>query len=56
VLTMQNSSRIIYPQIPDPISEKVLQRLFTPTYDEKRWAARTVRLFFHSRGVSDVGA
>jgi hypothetical protein len=43
VLTTQNASRSIHPQIPDPITKTVLQTLFTPTYDEKRWAARTVR-------------
>ncbi len=43
MLTTQNASRIIYPQIPDPITKTVLQTLFTPTHDEKRWATTTVR-------------
>ena len=39
------ASRLIYPELPIPITAEALRKLFTPTYDEQRWAeslARTV--------------
>jgi hypothetical protein len=40
-LTEPNSSLLAYPQFPDPLTEKVIRELFTPTPDELRWVWHT---------------
>ena len=39
------SARVIYPELPDPLTPSDLQQLFSPSFDERQWAlivARTV--------------
>ena len=38
-------ARVIYPELPDPLTPSDLQQLFSPSFDERQWAptvARTV--------------
>lgn len=36
-------SHLVYPQLPRPLSASALRNLFTPGYDERRWAATLTR-------------
>ena len=40
-MTKSNPSLLAYPQFPDPLTEKVIRELFTPTPDELRWVWHT---------------
>jgi TnpA family transposase len=41
--TAAGSSRLMYPELPDPLTPADLHRLFSPSYDERRWAAVVAR-------------
>ena len=34
---------VIYPELPDPLTAGDLQRLFSPSFDERQWAPTVVR-------------
>ena len=36
-------ARLLYPELPDPVTREDLQRLFRPSYDECRWAPTVAR-------------
>ncbi|MEI8299603.1 MAG: DUF4158 domain-containing protein [Pseudomonadota bacterium] len=36
-------ARLLYPELPDPVSREDLQRLFRPSHDECRWAPTVAR-------------
>jgi len=36
-------ARVIYPELPDPITPGDLQQLFSPSFDERQWAPTVVR-------------
>lgn len=37
------SARVIYPELPDPLTPGDLQQLFSPSFDERQWAPTVVR-------------
>ena len=37
------TARVIYPELPDPLTQGDLQRLFSPSFDERQWAPTVVR-------------
>ena len=56
------ASRVIYPELPDPLTSGDLQQLFSPSFDERRWAptvARTpapqVALLVHLKIFQTIG-
>ena len=38
------SSRVIYPELPDPLTPSDLQHLFSPSFDERKWAPSVARI------------
>src|ERR1017187_5252920 len=44
--TAPGSSRLIYPQLPDPLTPADLHRLFSPSYDERAWASTIARTLY----------
>ena len=38
------SSRVIYPELPDPLTPSDLQHLFSPSFDERNWAPSVARI------------
>ena len=56
------STRVIYPELPDPLTQGDLQQLFNPSFDERKWApsvARTpasqVALLVHLKTFQTIG-
>lgn len=54
--------RVIYPELPDPLTQGDLQQLFNPSFDERKWApsvARTpasqVALLIHLKTFQTIG-
>jgi hypothetical protein len=41
--TVPGSSRLIYPELPDPLTPADLHRLFSPSYDERAWVPTIAR-------------
>ena len=41
-------SRLLYPELPVPLTPAALQRLFTPGYEDRQWA-RTLARTGHSQ-------
>jgi hypothetical protein len=41
VVPLDQIEPLAYPQFADPLTEKVIRELFTPTPDELRWVRRT---------------
>ncbi len=39
----QGTARVIYPELPDPLTSKDLHRLFSPSFDERKWAPTVAR-------------
>jgi hypothetical protein len=39
----QRAARVIYPELPDPLTPDDLHRLFSPSYDERKWAPTVAR-------------
>ena len=39
----QRTARVIYPELPDPLSPDDMHRLFTPSFDERKWAPTVAR-------------
>jgi hypothetical protein len=39
----QRTARVIYPEMPDPLTPDDLHRLFSPSYDEREWAPSVAR-------------
>jgi hypothetical protein len=39
----QRAARVIYPELPDPLTPDDLHRLFSPSYDERKWASTVAR-------------
>lgn len=39
----RGTPRIIYPHLPVPLTPEALHRLFTPSYDERRWGSAVAR-------------
>jgi TnpA family transposase len=37
------SARVIYPELPDPLTASDLRQLFSPTFDERAWAPKVAR-------------
>lgn len=37
-------SRVIYPELPDPLTPGDLQQLFSPSFDERKWAPSVARI------------
>jgi hypothetical protein len=37
------ASRVIYPELPDPLTSGDLQQLFSPSFYERRWAPTVAR-------------
>jgi hypothetical protein len=37
-------SRVIYPELPDPLTPGGLQQLFSPSFDERKWAPSVARI------------
>ena len=37
------TARVIYPELPDPLTPGDLQQLFSPSFDERQWAPTVVR-------------
>jgi len=37
-------ARVIYPELPDPLTPGDLQQLFSPSFDEQQWAPSVARL------------
>lgn len=37
------AARVIYPELPDPLTPGDLQQLFTPSFDERQWAPTVAR-------------
>jgi hypothetical protein len=35
------AARVIYPELPDPLTPGDLQQLFSPSFDERQWALTT---------------
>jgi hypothetical protein len=38
-----STTRIIYPELPDPLTPGDLQQLFSPGFDERKWAPTVTR-------------
>ena len=38
-----STARVIYPELPDPLTPSDLQQLFSPSFDERQWAPTVVR-------------
>ena len=38
-----STARVIYPELPDPLTSSDLQQLFSPSFDERQWAPTVVR-------------
>ena len=36
-------TRVIYPELPDPLTPGDLQQLFSPSFDERQWAPTVAR-------------
>jgi Domain of unknown function (DUF4158) len=39
----QRTTRVIYPELPDPLTPDDVRRLFTPSFDERSWAPTIAR-------------
>jgi hypothetical protein len=39
----QRTARVIYPELPDPLTPDDMHRLFSPSYDERKWAPSVAR-------------
>src|SRR5450759_2001293 len=39
----QRTARVIYPELPDPLTPDDLHRLFSPSFDERKWAPTVAR-------------
>jgi hypothetical protein len=39
----QRTVRVIYPELPDPLTPDDMHRLFSPSYDERKWAPSVAR-------------
>jgi hypothetical protein len=37
------AARVIYPELPDPLTPGDLQQLFSPSFDERQWAPTVAR-------------
>src|SRR5665647_3597422 len=37
------AARVIYPELPDPLTPSDLQQLFSPSFDERKWAPTVTR-------------
>jgi Domain of unknown function (DUF4158) len=37
------TARVIYPELPDPLTPGDLQQLFSPSFDERQWAPTVAR-------------
>lgn len=37
------AARVIYPELPDPLTPGDLQQLFNPSFDERQWAPTVAR-------------
>ena len=37
------AARVIYPELPDPLTPGDLQQLFSPSFDEREWAPTVTR-------------
>jgi hypothetical protein len=37
------AARVIYPELPDPLTPGALQQLFSPSFDERQWAPTVAR-------------
>ena len=37
------AARVIYPELPDPLTPSDLQQLFSPNFDERKWAPTVTR-------------
>ena len=42
-MTTTTSTRVIYPELPDPLTPSDLQQLFNPSFDERQWAPTIAR-------------
>ena len=42
-MTTTTSARVIYPELPDPLTPSDLQQLFNPSFDERQWAPTIAR-------------
>ena len=39
----QRTARVIYPELPDPLTPDDMHRLFSLSYDERKWAPSVAR-------------